>query len=133
MKITSFNPLVSVSIGEVENTVKLFEDMGFVVKHHPVIEEEEFGRLEWVVMENESGFRMDIGGLTRNAKPDKAITSIRINVDDFDEGVEFLTSRGFKLVPGQSKPVETASLKSALYMSSTGFLIALVYHKKDRK
>ena len=72
-------------------------------------------------MEDANGFRVDVAGLL-NAAQDNMI--IRINVGDFDEAYEFLTARGFKN-PRGDKTVETATNKSALMISPSGFSILI--------
>lgn len=73
----------------------------------------------------------EIGFEKRHEKNDisgKDITEIRMNVDDFDEGYAFLTAHGFTNLLGQT--LETESSRFAVMISSSGFVIDLMYHKK---
>ncbi|MBQ9382680.1 MAG: hypothetical protein IJT87_00435 [Ruminiclostridium sp.] len=131
MKITSFNPFVATT--KLDDTVKLYEDLGFKVKHRPVMEENDFGKVEWIVMENEDGFRIDLATPSRGVNLERDVTGMRMNVDDFDEGEKFLTSKGFKMASKQPKPYETSSCKCVAFRSETGVIILLVKHKKDHE
>ena len=88
MKITSFNPLIVTK--NAAETIKLFEELGFEVKH-----------------------------------------TIRMNVRDFDEAFEFLTSKGFKNAQGD-RITDTGSSKATMMVSPSGFAINLIEHiRKD--
>lgn len=119
MKFTSFNPLIITK--NAEAAISLFESLGFEKKHShktPV------GVLD-TTMKDTNGFQVDIADVP-NAPQDQTI--IRINVDDFDEAYEFLTSKGF--VHKSGKVVEDESSKSAMLVSPSGFAFDLAYHKK---
>ena len=62
------------------------------------------------------------------------LMAIRMNVDDFDEGYDFLRSRGFTEAPG-SKVTDTGSSRAVIMLSPSGYGINLVKHikKEDRK
>jgi hypothetical protein len=52
-----------------------------------------------------------------------------VNVDNFDEAYELLTSRGFKKAPG-TDIVDTGSAKALLMIAPSGFLLELIQHIK---
>jgi len=52
---------------------------------------------------------------------------IRMNVRDFDEAYDFLTSRGFKNAQGD-KITHTGSSKAAYMVAPSGFAIGLTEH-----
>ena len=57
------------------------------------------------------------------------MTLIRMNVPDFDEAYDFLISKGFTHQSG--RVVETATNKSAMLVSPTGFAFDLCHHKRS--
>ena len=79
-----------------------------------------------VSMKDENGFHVDV---TKLDKIPKDITSIRMNVSDFDEAFELLTAHGFTNAQGE-KITDTGSSKATMMVSPTGFTISLVKHIK---
>lgn len=122
MKFTSFNPLIITSKGA--ETVKLFEDLGFEKRH--TNENLDNKDITNVTLKNPDGFQVDVANAP-NIKQD--ITIIRMNVDNFDEAYEFLTAKGFINKAGNI--VETASSKSCMMVSPSGFAFDLCHHKKS--
>lgn len=123
MKITTFNPQI-VTI-ESEAVIELFEALGFERRHT----KEDNGVLEdkGIRMKDENGFYVDIS--QTDVLPDKDMTAIRMNVDDFDEAYNFLTGKGFRNLYGKHT-ADTKSSKSAMMISPSGFAINLVQHIK---
>ena len=123
MKITSFDPYILVK--EAEPAVQLFQDLGFEKRHRQEgIGEED---LTGVVLQNEEGFRVNI--VESKTLPRESLTGIRMNVDNFDEAYELLTSRGFVKAPG-CDIVDTGSAKALLMMAPSHFLLELIQHIK---
>ena len=120
MKITSFNPLILTN--DIENTVKLFEDLGFE-RHHTKDELEDREDISGIRMKDASGFHVDIME-TKNVRQDAVM--IRMNVDDLEAAKELLESYGFKALSGEI--VQNASSRSIGMGSPSGFAIALVQH-----
>ena len=79
-----------------------------------------------------NGFYVDVASVESMPKD---MTTMRMNVRDFEEAYEFLKSRGFKNARGEDHVVESASAKSCLMISESGFSIQLTQHirKEDRK
>ena len=129
MQITSFNPLIVTK--DSESVIALFEALGFERRH---MKTGINGHVTSVRMRytNEDGkvFHVDV----TQAPVPRDITSIRMNVRDFDEAYEFLKARGFKNARGVDHAVESASAKSCLMISPSGFSIQLTQHirKEDR-
>ena len=123
MKITTFNPMILTK--NQEEVVKFFEDLGFVRKHAPTVETGT-STVTSIRMEDANGFNVDVAGV--GSLP-RDMTIIRMNVDDFDEAYEMLTAKGFKN-SGGDQVVETASNKSALMVSPSGFAFDLCQHIK---
>ncbi|MBQ7187021.1 MAG: hypothetical protein IJR91_05245 [Ruminococcus sp.] len=124
MQITSFNPLIITK--NAEETIKLFEALGFERRHQKTgINGKD---IVSVSMKDANGFHVDI---TQTDSVPQDITSIRMNVRDFDEAYEFLTARGFKNAQG-TKVTDTGSSKATMMVSPSGFTISLVEHiRKD--
>ena len=124
MQITSFNPLIITK--NAEETIKLFEALGFERRHQKTgINGKD---IVSVSMKDANGFHVDI---TKTDSVPQDITSIRMNVRDFDEAYEFLTARGFKNAQG-TKVTDTGSSKATMMVSPSGFTISLVEHiRKD--
>ena len=123
MKITSFNPTVVTT--DQENTIKLFEELGFEKRH---TKDDLDGRedIVGVRMKDGNGFCVDVAN-TKNIKQDMVM--IRMNVDDFDEAREMLESHGF--TPSPAGIITDASSKSIGMFSPSGFSISLVHHIKN--
>jgi hypothetical protein len=123
MKISSFNPLIVSK--DAEPIIKLFEEMGFE-RHHNIQANTGGSDFNTIRMKNPDGFYVDVANVPNVAQD---MSLIRMNVDDFDEALEFLTARGFKNKSG--KTVDTKSNKSAMIVSPSGFAFDLCQHIKD--
>ena len=82
-------------------------------------------------MKDANGFHVDVA---RVESMERDMTTMRMNVRDFDEAYEFLKARGFKNSRGDEHTVESASARSCLMISPSGFSIQLTQHirKEDR-
>ena len=120
MKITSFNPLIITK--NPEATIQLFEELGF--KRHHTKKNIGDNEVTDVRMEDANGFNVDV------AEGDGEWTAIRINVDDFDEAIEFFTAHGFRKPRHGTahKTVDTGSSKYTMLVSPTGFIVAISKH-----
>ena len=124
MKITTFNPQIITK--DAEAVAKLFEEMGFEKRHNP----KGIGELDvtGIRMKDANGFYLDI------SQPDiqipQDLMAIRMNVDNFGEAYELLTTHGFKNFYGD-QTVDTKSSESAIMISPSGFVINLIQHIKD--
>ena len=127
MKITAFNPMILSP--HAEDLIRLFEELGFEKRHAPTVETGS-GEVTSTRMCDADGNHIDIAGV--HSFP-QDMTIMRMNVDDFDEAFQFLTERGFTR-RGSGKIVETATNKSALMVSPSGFAFDLCQHiKEDEK
>ena len=124
MKITSFNPLIVTP--QPEKLVELFEALGFEKKHSIVNAGNNDVNICDIRMTDANGFHVDVAS-TANTKQDLSI--IRMNVDNFEEAFEFLTSKGF--VNPSNNIVENKYSKSALMVSPSGFAFDLCQHIKE--
>lgn len=126
MQITTFNPFISTSHSD--ETIMLFEELGFE-RRHKKEGIEIADRDDTVIrMKDKNGFYLDIlkpeGDLPRD------LVGIRMNVDDFDEAYRVLLERGFKNAYGE-ETVNTRTSRAAMMVSSSGFSICIIKHKKE--
>ena len=127
MKITSFHPVIITP--RTEETIKLFEELGFERRHKK--DGINDADITSVNMKDANGFHVDV---VKPSKPDRPdLTTIRMNVRDFDEAYAFLTARGFRNAQGD-RITDTGSSKATLMVSPSGFAIGLAEHirKEDR-
>ena len=125
MKITAFNPLIIAQ--EADAIVELFETLGFERRHMKTgINDEDITSID---MKDANGFRMDV---TKVENMPRAMTTIRMTVDDFEEAYEFLKARGF-INPQGDELTHTGTSKAAMLIAPSGFAISLTQHiKKDK-
>ena len=109
---------------DIESAVKHFtEDLGFSVKHRPRLE-----MLDYVVLENEHHRRADIACSHFPADSFKdGFLGMRVNVDNFDEGVSYFESRGYSIF-GTAHEIESSVY--ALLTNGDGTYLVLFNHKK---
>lgn len=124
MKISGFNPIILTNDLEKLCSVHV-EKLGFKVIHTikgTAADPEAVGEY---VMENDAGARID---LVYYEKAVNGITSVRVNVDDFDEALAVYQSEGFSVAAG---PVVLKSAKWALVdRGSDGNTFVLMQHIK---
>ncbi|MBR6172380.1 MAG: hypothetical protein IKQ49_04315 [Eubacterium sp.] len=127
MQITTFNPMILSK--NADEIIKLFEELGFERRHQ--VDNIDDKDISSVRMKDANGFYVDVASV--NSVP-QDMSTIRMNVRDFDEAYEFLKSRGFKNARGEDHAVESASAKSCLLFSPSGFSIQLTQHirKEDK-
>ena len=98
-------------------------DLGFTVKHRPKIE-----FLDYTVLENAQNRRID---LVRSHFPADdfrdGFLGMRVNVDDFEEGLSYVGARGYTLFGAVH---ETGSSATALLTKGDGSYLVLFHHKR---
>ena len=124
MKITSFNPLIVTK--DAENTIKLFEELGFEKRHTK--ENITENNATDVRMKDANGFHVDV------VQGNGEYSMIRVNVDDFDEAIAFLKSRGFREPRHDvaKKITDTGSSKFTIVVSPSGYILVVSQHIKDK-
>jgi hypothetical protein len=125
MKITSFNPLIVTK--DAESVIAFFEALGFERRHKKTgINDEDISSVR-MRYEGEDGkvFHVDV----TQAPVEKDITTIRMNVRDFDEAYEMLKARGFINAQGD-RITETGTSRSTMMVSPSGFSISVSQHIK---
>ena len=127
MTITTFNPMILSK--DADNIIKLFEEMGFEKKHQ--VDNIDDKDISSVRMTDANGFHVDVA---RVESLEKDMTTMRMNVRDFDEAYNFLKDKGFKNARGDDHTVESKSARSCLMISPSGFSIQLTQHirKEDQ-
>ncbi len=127
MQITTFNPMILSK--NADEIVRLFEEMGFERKHQ--VNNIDGKDISSIRMTDANGFNVDVA---RVESMERDMTTMRMNVRDFDEAYKFLKSRGFKNARGEDHTVESRSARSCLMISPSGFSIQLTQHirKEDQ-
>ncbi len=122
MKVNDYYPIFYAEDIEAE-TKRFTEDLGFTVKHRPKIE-----YLDYVVLENGKNRRVD---LVRSHFPADSFKDgflgMRVNVDDFDEGVSYFEAQGYTVF---GTVHETESSMTALMTKGDGTYLVIFHHKK---
>ena len=121
MTITTFNPMILSK--DADNIIKLFEELGFERRHQ--VNNIDDKDISSVRMKDANGFYVDIA---RVESLPQDMTTMRMNVRDFDEAYEFLKDHGFKNARGDDHTVESKSARSCLMISPSGFSIQLTQH-----
>ena len=124
MKITTFNPMILSK--NADEIIKLFEELGFERRHQ--VDNIDDKDISSVRMKDANGFCVDVA---RVESMPQDMTTMRMNVRDFDETYEFLKAHGFKNARGEDHAVESAFAKSCLMISPSGFSIQLTQHIRD--
>ena len=125
MKITTFNPLIVTK--DPEPVIALFEALGFE-RHHTKKNISETNITD-VRMKDANGFYVDI------AQGDGEYSMIRVNVDNFDEAIEFFMAHGFRKprIETAAKTVDTGSSKYTIVVAPSGFILAVSQHIKNHE
>ena len=119
MKITSFEPLILTK--NAASVIELFEALGFEKQHNKVGE-----IFNSVRMKNAGGFHVNV---TQVEFFPQDVTSIRMNVDSFDEASKLLTAHGFKNTNANGY-TDTGTSRSSMFVSPSGFTISVAEHIK---
>ena len=127
MTITTFNPMILSK--EADSIIKLFEEMGFEKKHQ--VDNVDNKDISSVRMTDANGFHLDVAHVE---SMERDMTTMRMNVRDFDEAYEFFKAHGFKNARDDDHTVESKSARSCLLISPSGFSIQLTQHirKEDQ-
>ncbi len=124
MTITTFNPMILSK--DADSIIKVFEEMGFEKKHQ--VDNIDGKDISSIRMTDANGFHVDVA---RVESMEKDMTTMRMNVRDFDEAYEFLKARGFKNARGDDHTVESKSARSCLMISPSGYSIQLTQHIRE--
>jgi len=123
MKITTFNPLIVSAHSD--DLIKLFEELGFEVRHEKKELDSVAGRD--VRMRDANGNHVDIVQVDQMPQD---LTQIRMNVDDFKEAYDLLAGRGFKSTRNDDSISEDSTGKGIGMISPSGFMISVCQHIK---
>ena len=124
MKITTFNPLIVTK--DAASAIALFEELGFEKRHTKG--DIGINGASDVRMKDANGFHVDI------AEGTGEWMMIRMNVDNLEEAIEFLEARGFHKARHEAAKdtIDTGSSKFNIMVSSTGYILSVSEHIKDR-
>lgn len=128
MTITSFNPLIVTK--DAEATIALFEALGFERRHMKTGINETITSVRMrYTGEDGKVFHVDV----TQAPVPQDITTIRMNVRDFEEAKTMLEEKGFKNAQGD-KITNTGSSISTMMVSPSGYSISVAEHiRKDEQ
>ena len=126
MNITSFNPIIVTK--DAEAVIALFEALGFERRHLKTgINGKDVSAVSMrYTGEDGKVFHVNIV----SAPVPQDITTIRMNVSDFDEAYRMLEEKGFKNAQG-GKITDTGTSKATMMVSPSGFSISVSEHVKD--
>ena len=124
MQITTFNPMILSK--NADEIIKLFEEMGFERRHQ--VDNIDDKDISSVRMKDTNGFYVDVA---RVESMERDMTTMRMNVRDFDGAYEFLKAHGFKNARGEDHTVESKSARSCPMISPSGFSIQLTQHIRN--
>ena len=94
MQITTFNPMILSP--KAEEVIALFEELGFERRHQKDnIDDKDISSVR---MKDSNGFHVDVA---RVESLPKDMTTMRMNVRDFEEAYELLKAHGFKNAKGE--------------------------------
>ena len=124
MQITTFNPMILSK--NADEIIQLFEALGFERRHK--VDNIDDRDISSVRMTDANGFHVDVA---RVESMEKDMTTMRMNVRDFDEAYEFLKAHGFKNARGEDHAVESKSARSCLMIAPSGFSIQLTQHIRN--
>lgn len=125
MKITTFNPMIVTK--DAEAVIRLFEELGFERRHMKTgINDSDISSVRMrYTGEDGKVFHVDVA----SAPVPQDITTMRMNIDNFDEAYNMLTEKGFKNSQGK-KVTETGSSRSTMMIAPSGFPINITQHIK---
>ena len=123
MKITTFNPMILSK--NADEIIALFEELGFERRHQ--VDNIDDKDISSVRMKDANGFYLDVA---RVESMPRDMTTMRMNVDDFDEAYELLKAHGFKNARAEDHTIDSKSARSCLMISPSGFSIQLTQHIK---
>lgn len=123
MKITSINPAIITPHAD-QITAFYEKSFGFRVIHKGTLISTANPNETVRVLENEDGIRLDIVQLNSQKV---SVHAIRVNVDDFEEGLAVYKAEGFSEI---SEPVVSKSSKRVLISKLDGAPILLMQHLK---
>ena len=117
MQITAFEPIIITRAAD--DAFATFEALGFERQHNKTGEDFDANR-----MKDAAGHHVNIVAVDAPIPQD--ITSIRMNVRDYEEAAALLVARGFK--PTEANFRDTGSSKSSMFIAPSGFPIVVAEH-----
>ena len=126
MTITSFNPLIVTK--NAEETIALFEELGFERRHKKTgINDKDISTVRMrYTGEDRKVFHVDI----TSAPVPQDITSVKMNIRDFDEALKMFEEKGFTNMQGE-KITNTGSSIATMVKSPSGYTISISEHIRE--
>ena len=126
MQITTFNPMILSK--NADEIIKLFEELGFERRHMKTgINDKDITSVRMrYTGEDGKVFHVDV----TSAPVERDITTIRMNIRDFDEAYKLLEEKGFTNAQG-GRITNTGSSKSTMMVSPSGFSISIAEHIRN--
>ncbi len=128
MTITSFNPLIVTK--DAEATIALFEALGFKRRHTKTgINDNDITSVR-MRYEGEDGkvFHVDV----TSAPVPQDITSVKMNVRDFEEAMKLFEEKGFTNMQGE-KITNTGSSIATMVKSPSGYTVSVSEHIREHE
>ena len=128
MTITSFNPLIVTK--DAEATIALFEALGFKRRHTKTgINDNDITSVR-IRYEGEDGkvFHVDV----TSAPVPQDITSVKMNVRDFEEAMKLFEEKGFTNMQGE-KITNTGSSIATMVKSPSGYTVSVSEHIREHE
>jgi hypothetical protein len=122
MKITGFRPIIVTK--DPESVIATFEALGFEKRHTK--KDIEGGANVGIAMKDANGNRVVVAS-AENMPQD--LTGIAINVDNFQEAVDFFIGKGF-IDPRGGKVTDTSSSRATMLFAPSGFAVSISEHIK---
>jgi hypothetical protein len=124
MKITGFCPCIITS--HPDEVMEVFKALGFERRHTK--KDIEGGANITYAMKDANGNRINI---SYAANMERDLTSMSMNVDNFEEYYAFMLDHGF-INPRGDKVTDTSSSRSTMVFAPSGFGIIVSEHLRDR-
>lgn len=123
MKITGFCPMIM--SWNSEEAIKVFESLGFEKAHSK--NDIDVTTVSYDILKHPDGYSINI---LHGEHIDGDISTIQMNVDDFEEAYNELKEKGFTNVFGEGGIARSASSIECLMQSPSGYTIGLCQHLK---
>ena len=126
MKITTFDPVIITP--KAESAVSLFEALGFERRHKKTgINDKDISTVRMrYTGEDGKVFHVDI----TSAPVPQDITSVKMNIRDFDEALKMFEEKGFTNMQGE-KITNTGSSIATMVKSPSGYTISISEHIRE--
>ncbi len=127
MKITNFSPLIVTK--NAAEAIAVFEALGFEKRH---TKSGINGNVESVTMKYESEDGKEFYVSIAEAPVPQDISTIRINVRDFEEAKKFFEDKGFTNTQGE-KVTNTGTSVATMMVAPSGYSVSISEHIREHE